>query len=112
MADAPSGFSGPPGTPTGGEALARSVTIVNERGLHARAAAKFSALADTYVSTITVSNGREDVSGRSIMGLLLLGAAHGADITISASGRDAAAALDVLCDLVASGFGEVPTGRT
>ena len=85
----------------------RSVTIVNTRGLHARAASKFTVLAEEFSAEISVSNGRETVGGRSIMGLLLLGAARGTEIVISAVGNDAEAALIALCDLVQDGFGEV-----
>jgi phosphocarrier protein HPr len=84
----------------------RSVVIVNARGLHARAASKFTVLTEEFSAEISVSNERETVSGRSIMGLLLLGAASGAEIVISAAGDDAEAALLALCDLVSSGFGE------
>lgn len=84
----------------------RTVTIVNARGLHARAAAKFTALAEEFDAGIAVSNGREEVGGRSIMGLLLLAAAKGSEISIRAEGTDAEAALAALCDLVMGGFGE------
>jgi len=84
----------------------RRVEIVNERGLHARAAAKFTALAEEFEAEIIVSNGREAVGGRSIMGLLLLAAARGTTIAISADGTDANAALEAVCALVADGFGE------
>ena len=87
----------------------RSVIIVNERGPHARAAANFTALAEAFDADITVSNGREAVTGRSIMGLLLLAAAKGTAITVSAGGADADAALAVLCGLVEDGFGEDKT---
>ena len=86
----------------------RTVVFVNERGLHARAAAKFTALAEEFVAEITVSNGRDDVGGRSIMGLLLLAAAKGTEITVRAEGDDADAALQALCNLVEDGFGEEP----
>lgn len=89
-----------------GAPATRTVRIVNDRGLHARAAAKFTALADGFASEITVSNDREEVSGRSLMGLLLLAATKGAEITIAADGEDAPQALDALCALVAGGFGE------
>ena len=88
--------------------LERTVTIVNERGLHARAAAKFTSLAEEFDADIVVSNGREDVGGRSIMGLLMLAASKGTRIALRADGTDAAAALDVLCGLVEGGFGEDP----
>lgn len=81
--------------------------IVNERGLHARAAAKFTALVEEFAAEITVSNGRESVGGRSIMGLLLLGAAQGTEITVSSEGADAEAAMAAIAALVADGFGEI-----
>jgi phosphocarrier protein HPr len=84
----------------------RHLDIVNERGLHARAAAKFSALAEEFDAEITVSNGRESVGGRSIMGLLMLGAAKGSSITVSAEGAEADAALAAVSALVEDGFGE------
>jgi len=80
--------------------------IVNERGLHARAAAKFTSLAEEFDAEITVSNGRESVGGRSIMGLLLLGAARGTEITVTCEGHDAEAAMTAIAALVADGFGE------
>ena len=80
--------------------------IVNERGLHARDAAKFTALAEQFESEITVSNGRESVNGRSIMGLLLLGAAKGTKVTVWAEGKDASPAMSAIIELVADGFGE------
>ena len=80
--------------------------IVNERGLHARAAAKFTAIAEQFEAEITVSNGRESVNGRSIMGLLLLGAARGAEVTVYAEGTDASPAMLAIIELVADGFGE------
>lgn len=84
----------------------RRVVIVNERGLHARAAAKFSTAADNFPAEVTVSNGRDTVPGRSIMGLLMLGAAKGSEITIETAGDMAGEALDALCALVERGFDE------
>lgn len=84
----------------------QTLKIVNERGLHARAAAKFTALAEEFEAEITVSNGRESVGGRSIMGLLLLGAAQGTEITVTSEGTDADAALAAIAALVTDGFGE------
>lgn len=84
----------------------RHLDIVNERGLHARAAANFSALAEEFDAEITVSNGRDSVGGRSIMGLLMLGAAKGSSIAVSAEGAQADAALAAICALVEDGFGE------
>ena len=85
----------------------QTLKIINERGLHARAAAKFTALAEEFGAEITVSNGRESVGGRSIMGLLLLGAAQGTEISVTAQGADADAAMSAIAALVADGFGEI-----
>ena len=80
--------------------------IINERGLHARAAAKFTSVVEEFDAEITVSNGRESVGGRSIMGLLLLGAAKGTEIRVTSEGSDADAAMAAIAALVADGFGE------
>ena len=85
----------------------KTLKIINERGLHARAAAKFTALAEAFEADITVSNGRETVGGRSIMGLLLLGAAQGTEITVISEGADADAAMAAIAMLVSDGFGEI-----
>jgi phosphocarrier protein len=82
------------------------VTIVNERGLHARAAAKFVKLADTFDAAVTVERGDVSVGGGSIMGLMMFGAGPGSELMLSASGPDAEAALDALADLIARGFDE------
>ena len=81
-------------------------TIVNAKGLHARAAAKLAKLAVTFKSEITVTRGDQTVSARSIMGLMMLAAAKGAEIEISARGPDADAALAAVVALVGGGFGE------
>lgn len=75
--------------------------------MHARAAAKLTALAEAFEADITVSNGRETVGGRSIMGLLLLGAAQGTEITVISEGADADAAMAAIAMLVSDGFGEI-----
>jgi phosphocarrier protein len=85
----------------------RIVTICNPLGLHARAAAKFVHLASRYTSRISVARAGRQVDGKSILGVLLLAAASGSTITIVAEGDDADVALDDLCALVASGFGEL-----
>jgi phosphocarrier protein len=82
------------------------VTIKNRLGLHARAAAKFVHLASRYRAHIRVSRSGRVVDGKSIMGILLLAAAHGTTIAIAADGVDEGEALKALCDLVESGFGE------
>jgi phosphocarrier protein len=86
--------------------ITRDVSIPNVLGLHARAAARFVQTASRYRSTVRVSRGDRTVDGKSIMGILLLAASRGSLLTIAAEGMDAAAAMDELCALVASGFGE------
>jgi len=82
----------------------RAVTIVNALGLHARAAARFVHAASTFTSQIRVAAGRRVMDGKSIMGLLLLAAAQGTEIQISADGPDEHAAVETLSDLVTRGF--------
>ncbi|MEL6363234.1 MAG: HPr family phosphocarrier protein [Pseudomonadota bacterium] len=84
----------------------RQVEIVNMRGLHARASAKFCELAGTFQSGVTVEKDGVTVGGCSIMGLMLLVAAKGSAVTIRAEGPDAAEAVEALCALVADRFGE------
>ena len=84
----------------------RTVTVSNALGLHARAAARFVHLASRFESQIRVGRGAKIMDGKSIMGILLLAAARGTMITISAEGSDEAAAVDALIALVESGFGE------
>ncbi len=88
------------------DALVRTLTIVNKRGLHARAAAKFVTLAETFGASVDVSRGGQSSSARSIMGLMMLGAGIGATIELRAEGWDAKEALDALSALVEAGFGE------
>ncbi len=87
-------------------ALARDMKIVNRKGLHARATAKFVQCVDRFEADIRVSRCGETVGGDSIMGILTLGAGLGSTITVFASGMDAQQALDALADLVANRFGE------
>ncbi|MGN0919400.1 MAG: HPr family phosphocarrier protein [Alphaproteobacteria bacterium] len=87
--------------------LSKEIKIQNVRGLHARATANFVKLADTFKSEIFVTN--KDglrVSGKSIMGLLMLGAPLGSDLTLEATGNDAEKALNALTELVDNKFGE------
>jgi len=88
------------------EKTSQTVTVPNKRGLHARAAAKFVDVAGKFQSEVMVEKDAVEVSGKSIMGLLLLAAAKGEAITISAKGRDAGEAVLVLSHLVKSGFYE------
>lgn len=84
----------------------RDATIVNKRGLHARAAAKFVKLADQFEAEILVTKGDMTVSGRSIMGLMMLAAAPGCTIHLEARGNDAEAALDAIATLIDDKFDE------
>ncbi|HUU33513.1 MAG TPA: HPr family phosphocarrier protein [Vicinamibacterales bacterium] len=86
--------------------MTETVTIVNQLGLHARAAARFVQLAGRFRSKVRVTRDGRQVDGKSIMGILLLAAAKGAVITISADGIDEADALQSLAALVRTGFGE------
>jgi phosphocarrier protein len=82
------------------------VTIANRLGLHARAAAKFVHLASRYRAQVRVSRAGRVVDGKSIMGILLLAAAYGTTIAITADGADEHEALAALRELVEGGFGE------
>ncbi len=84
----------------------RTVEIVNERGLHARASAKFVKAAAQFDAAVTVSRDGHTVDAQSIMGLMMLGAGPGSEIDISAEGLDAEAAVQALVDLVAGRFDE------
>jgi phosphocarrier protein HPr len=86
--------------------VVREVEIVNKKGLHARASAKFVQTAEQFDAAITVTRGHETVGGTSIMGLMMLAAGPGITIIIKATGKDAAVAVETLCGLVADGFGE------
>ena len=90
---------------SGGE-IVRDVQIVNKKGLHARASAKFVQTAEQFDAAITVTRHNESVGGTSIMGLMMLAAGPGSSIRIACSGKDAAAAMDALATLVANRFGE------
>jgi phosphocarrier protein HPr len=83
-----------------------SVAVVNQLGMHARAAAKFVHMATRYESRVRVAREHREMDGKSIMGILLLAAARGSTITISADGTDEHAAVEALVSLVRSGFGE------
>ncbi len=87
---------------------ARTITIVNELGLHARAAAKFVKLATGFSSVVRVAKvgNAEQVSGSSILGLMMLAAGPGDRIEISVEGDDAEPALEAIAGLVAAGFHE------
>jgi phosphocarrier protein len=92
------------GAPDG--ALVRDIPIVNKKGLHARASAKFVQMAERFDADIKVTRHGETVGGTSIMGLMMLAAGPGTSIRIACSGKDAAAAMEALSGLVANRFGE------
>ena len=93
-----------PTVPAG--AVSRELPIINKRGLHARASAKFVQMVERFNAEVWVTRGNETVGGTSIMGLMMLTAGPGITVTIQATGHDAAAAVDALCQLIASRFGE------
>ena len=86
----------------------KAITIVNERGLHARASAKLVEVASRWPETteIRVAKGDREVDGRSILDLMMLGAARGDEITLIVEGEDAPAAMSEIATLVENGFGE------
>jgi phosphocarrier protein len=85
---------------------ARELAIINQRGLHARASAKFVKCAESFNADITVSRDGMSVPATSIMGLMMLGAAMGTSISVEARGPEATKALEALAQLVASKFDE------
>jgi phosphocarrier protein HPr len=101
-ASAEGGGSTPPPT----QALSRELQIVNRKGLHARATAKFVQCVDRFDADVKVTRCGETVGGDSIMGILTLGAGPGSTITVTASGAEAREALEALAALVSSRFGE------
>ncbi len=88
------------------EPIRRTVTICNKRGLHARAAARFVKLAYTFEAEIMVAKNGAAVSGRSIMGLMMLAAGPGTAIELRASGPEAERAVAALAELICGGFDE------
>ena len=93
-------------TPVQQPLFQKTVQITNKRGLHARASAKFVTLASGQTASVEVEKDGSIVAGTSIMGLMMLGAANGDHVTISASGEDAEQALVLLVELVENKFGE------
>lgn len=84
----------------------RTITVINKLGLHARASAKFVATASRFQSSIEVKRGSKSVNGKSIMGIMMLAASKGTELTIIADGDDAEQALKSIEELVANRFGE------
>jgi phosphocarrier protein HPr len=92
--------------PGGTDEIRRTVTICNKRGLHARAAARFVKLAYTFDAEVMVAKNGAAVSGRSIMGLMMLAAGPGTAIELRATGPEAERAVDALAALISGGFDE------
>ena len=90
-------------------AISRELPIINKRGLHARASAKFVQLVEKFEAEVWVTRGGETVGGTSIMGLMMLSAAPGTTILVSVKGPEAQAALDAIAALVADKFNEEGT---
>ena len=84
----------------------RFAVIRNKRGLHARAAAKFSQVAGRFNAQITVKRGSQNVSATSIMGLMMLAASPGTEIVLTATGEQGEEALNAICDLIEAKFEE------
>ena len=85
---------------------ARELEITNQRGLHARASAKFVKCAESFDAEVTVTRDGQSVGGPSIMGLMMLAAGPGTEIFLTATGPEAPEALEALVALVVAGFGE------
>jgi phosphocarrier protein HPr len=98
-----------PGPSVPVDAVSKELLIVNKRGLHARASAKFVQMVERFTSEVWVTRGSETVGGRSIMGLMMLAAAPGTTIVVSALGPDAEAAIAAITELVESKFNEEGT---
>ena len=96
-----------PSVPAG--AVSRELPIINKRGLHARASAKFVQMVERFNAEVWVTKGNETVGGTSIMGLMMLSAGPGTSIVVSVAGREAQAALDAITELVAAKFNEENT---
>jgi phosphocarrier protein len=91
---------------SGGMTMRRTLRIINSRGLHARAAAKLVGVAERFSACINVSRHGQTVPACSIMGLMMLGAGQGSEITIEVEGWDAKEALEAVAGLVEAGFHE------
>ena len=104
MSAAPEQQSSPAGV------IVRELPIINKRGLHARASAKFVQTAEKFDADLSVTRNGETVGGTSIMGLMMLSAGIGTTITVTAKGREAQAAMDAITELLANKFGEEEAG--
>ena len=98
--------SDPSANGTSTAVLTREIPIINKRGLHARASAKFVQLVERFNADVQVTRNGETVGGNSIMGLMMLSAGIGSSIQVTAKGPEAEAALDAIAELVGNKFGE------
>jgi phosphocarrier protein HPr len=96
-----------PSIPQG--AVSREIPIINKRGLHARASAKFVQMVERFSAEVWVTRGNETFGGTSIMGLMMLAAGPGTTVVVSAIGPEAQAAVDAIAELVAGKFNEEGT---
>jgi phosphocarrier protein len=92
--------------PSSSAAVVREIPIINKRGLHARASAKFVQMVERFNAEVTVTRNGETVGGTSIMGLMMLSAGPGTSIVVAAAGPQAEAAIAALTELIGSKFGE------
>jgi phosphocarrier protein HPr len=95
-----------PGPNIAPDAIARELPIINKRGLHARASAKFVQMVERFNADVWVTRNGETVGGTSIMGLMMLAAGPGTSIVVSAAGPEAQQAIDAIAELVAGKFNE------
>jgi phosphocarrier protein HPr len=102
----PDGSEAAPDAGSSSGAVSREIPIINKRGLHARASAKFVQLVERFNAEVTVTRNGESVGGNSIMGLMMLSAGPGTTILVSVKGPEAQAALDAIAELVGNKFGE------
>ncbi|WP_407177338.1 HPr family phosphocarrier protein [Bradyrhizobium sp. STM 3562] len=109
MSDDDAALENIPGPRVPEGAISKELLIVNKRGLHARASAKFVQTVERFSAEVWVTRGSETVGGTSIMGLMMLAAAPGTTIKVSAIGTEAEAALAAITELVESKFNEEGT---
>lgn len=99
-------MSPPDASPSASGAVTREIPIINKRGLHARASAKFVQMVEKFDADVKVTRNGETVGGTSIMGLMMLAAGIGTSITVSATGKDAQEVVDALTTLLGNKFNE------
>ena len=102
-------MTGPAAEATPSGPITRTMHIINQKGLHARASAKFVQTVEKFDAEVRVSRGAETVGGTSIMGLMMLAAGPGTHVVVSAIGPEAQAAIDAIAGLVADKFNEEGT---